>query len=105
MTEPQPTTTGSASDLRLVQAVADVLATPREDPADSFVLHAPLELVARTALLPFVAPEQRATAREQIVAVGTDFEAFRPSVAPLGSFDEHDSLAAGVAHLVATIEA
>jgi hypothetical protein len=105
MSESQPTTaTGSASDLRLVEGVADVLATPREDPADSFVLHAPLELVARTALLPFVAPEQRATARDQIVAVGTDFEAFGPPVAPPVA-DEHDSLAAGVAHLVAAIEA
>ena len=26
-------------------------------PADSFVLHAPLELAARAALLPYVAPE------------------------------------------------
>jgi hypothetical protein len=105
MTEPQPTTaTRTASDLRLVEGVADVLATPREDPADSFVLHAPLELVARTALLPFVAPEHRATARDQIVAVGTDFEAFGPPVAPPPA-DEYDSLAAGVAHLVAAIEA
>jgi hypothetical protein len=105
MPEPQPTTaTSSASDLRLVEAVADVLATPREDPADSFVLHAPLELVARTALLPFVAPEQRATARDQIVAVGTDFEAFGPPVAPPPA-DDFDSLPAGVVALVAAIEA
>src|SRR5690348_1434973 len=109
MTEPQTsrpteTTTGTASDLRLVAEVADVLTTPREDPADSFVLHAPLELVARTALLPFVAPEQRATARDQIVAIGTDFDAFGPAVAA-PTADEHDSLAAGVASLVAAIEA
>jgi hypothetical protein len=104
MTEPQPTTaTGTPSDLRLVEEVADVLATPREDPADSFVLHAPLELMARTALLPFVAPEHRATARDQIVAIGTDFKAFGPPVAPPPA-DEHDSLAAGVAGLVAAIE-
>src|SRR3954470_22821951 len=109
MTEPQPTTTattaaGSASDLRLVEAVADVLVTPREAPADSFVLHAPLELVARTALLPFVAPEQRATARDQIVAIGTGFEAFGPAVAPPAP-DEHDSLASGAAQLLAAVEA
>jgi hypothetical protein len=110
MTEPVRTTTteaatGTASDLRLVEGVADVLATPREDPADSFVLHAPLELVARTALLPFVAPEQRAKARERIVAVGTDFEAFGPPVAPHEEVAEYDSLAAGVARLGAAIEA
>jgi hypothetical protein len=105
MTEPQPsTTTGTPSDLRLVEEVADVLATPREDPADSFVLHAPLELMARTALLPFVAPEHRATARDQIVAIGTDFEAFGPPVAPPAA-DEHDSLPAGVTGLVAAVEA
>src|SRR5215212_6702353 len=104
MTEQLTTATGAASDLRLVEGVADVLATPREDPADSFVLHAPLELVARTALLPFVAPEQRATARDQIVAVGTDFEAFGPAVAPPAA-DEYDSLAEGVAQLVAAIDA
>lgn len=105
MTEPEPAaTTVTASDLRLVEDVADVLATPREDPADSFVLHAPLELVARTALLPFVAPDHRATARDQIVAIGTDFEAFgAPVAAPTP--DEHDSLAAGVEQLVTAIEA
>src|SRR5215470_17038567 len=99
MTEPQPTATGTPSDLGLVAEVADVLTTPREDPADSFVLHAPLELVARTALLPFVAPDQRATARGQIVAVGTDFEAFGPAVAPPPepAADAHGSLADGVA--------
>src|SRR4051812_17100364 len=106
MTEPQPTTaTGTPSDLRLVAGVADALATPREDPADSFVLHAPLELMARTALLPFVVPEQRATARDQILAIGTDFEAFGPPVAPLGSLDEHGALGAGVARLAAAVEA
>jgi hypothetical protein len=104
MSEPQPATATTPSDLRLVEGVADVLATPREDPADSFVLHAPLELVARSALLPFVAPEQRTTARDQIVAIGTDFEAFGPAVAPPAA-DEHDSLAAGVARLVAAVEA
>jgi hypothetical protein len=105
MTEPRPAaTTVTDSDLRLVEGVADVLATPREDPADSFVLHAPLELVARTALLPYVAPDHRATARDQIVSIGTDFEAFGSPVAAPAP-DEHDSLAAGVARLVTTIEA
>jgi hypothetical protein len=30
--------------------VADVIAVPRQEAADSFVLHAPLELLARTAI-------------------------------------------------------
>src|ERR1043165_2338865 len=71
MSESHPTpAAGSASDLRLVEGVADVLATPREDPADSFVLHAPLELVARTALLPFVAPGPPAPGGGQIAGDG-----------------------------------
>src|SRR5262245_31863295 len=105
MTSTDPfTATRDASDNRLVAAVADVIATPREDPADSFVLHSPLELVARAALLPFVAPEHRATARDQIIAIGTDFEAFGPPVAPPAA-DEMDSLAAGVARLVDAVQA
>ena len=39
------------SDRRLAAAVADVVAVPKVAPADSFVLHAPLELLARTGLL------------------------------------------------------
>ncbi len=50
------------SDAELVAAVAAVVRTPRADPADSFVLHAPLELAARTALLPRVSPGSRAAA-------------------------------------------
>ncbi len=47
------------SDADLIAAVASVVRTPRADPADSFVLHAPLELAARAALLPRVAPGER----------------------------------------------
>ena len=47
------------SDAELIAAVASVVRTPRADPADSFVLHAPLELAARAALLPRVAPGER----------------------------------------------
>ena len=51
------------SDAELIAAVASVVRNPRADPADSFVLHAPLELVARAALLPRVAPGERSKAR------------------------------------------
>ena len=47
------------SDRRLAAAVAEVVAVPKEAPADSFVLHAPLELLARVGLLPAVRPEAR----------------------------------------------
>jgi len=55
-------------DRLLAWAAADV-AVPKVDPADSFVLHAPLELLARAALLPRVAAPARDGARERLVAL------------------------------------
>lgn len=68
------------SDRRLVEAVTEVVAVPRVDPADSFVLHAPLELAARAALLPRVPPADRRLARLHILAVAAQYEAFGPPV-------------------------
>ena len=79
------------SDAELVAAVAGVVRTPRADPADSFVLHAPLELAARTALLPRVAPGERPAARSQIAAIATAYEAFGPA-APTPPAREFESL-------------
>ena len=70
------------SDAELIAAVASVVRTPRTDPADSFVLHAPLELAARAALLPRVAPGERSKARAQIAAIATAYEAFGPAAPP-----------------------
>ena len=110
MTTTQPTATPSAvhgnaqlSDVRLVAAVGEVLAVPRTDQADSFVLHAPLELVARAALLPFVMPEQREQARRQIAAIAQQFEEFGPPVAPAAAAD-FTSTADVATHLVAAID-
>ncbi len=66
------------SDARLVADVAARLAVPREAPADSFVLHAPLELAARAALLPMVKPSARAAARAHIAELGDKFERADP---------------------------
>jgi hypothetical protein len=104
MTMPDPfTTTRDPSDARLVGGVAEILAVPREDPADSFVLHAPLELVARAALLPYVDPDRRREARDRIVAIGTEFEAFGPPIAE-PTADGFDSVAVAADRLVAAIE-
>ena len=70
------------SDAQLLAAASETLSTPRAEIADSFVLHAPLELAARAALLPFVRPEARAGARLRIVELAEGFEAFSP---PIGS--------------------
>lgn len=69
-------------DAHLVAAVAETLAVPRAEMADSFVLHAPLELAARAALLPFVRPSGRDDARRRIVEVAEQFDAFGPPVRP-----------------------
>ncbi len=57
------------SDGELVALAAAHLSLPRRDRADSFVLHAPLELLARSALLPLVEPAQREAARRRIAAL------------------------------------
>src|ERR1700675_111918 len=97
------TATRDRSDARLVADVGEVLAVPRADPADSFVLHAPLEVVARAALLPFVQPVHRELARGRITAIASEFEEFGPPVSePVA--DSYDSIEAGAAHLVAAID-
>lgn len=68
------------SDSRLIAAVAAVVATPRKDPSNSFVLHAPLELSARAALLPLVRPGERELARLHIVAIAAQYQAFGPPI-------------------------
>src|SRR6476659_8087792 len=78
------------SDAELIATVASVVRVPRTDPADSFVLHAPLELAARAALLPRVAPGERSTARQQIAAAASRLA---DSIAA-GDLDEVDAVAA-----------
>jgi hypothetical protein len=97
------TTPPDASDARLVADIGDILAVPREDPADSFVLHAPLELVARAALLPFVAPDHRDRARDQITAIASEFQEFGPPVAE-PSADGYDSVEIAAGRLTAAID-
>ncbi|MDA3040363.1 MAG: hypothetical protein O3C27_12715, partial [Actinomycetota bacterium] len=57
------------SDAQLVAACAAVVSIPRSDPGDSFTLHAPLELIARSALLPQVAEAARPRARRLIAGI------------------------------------
>ena len=69
-------------DDTLVAAAGAVIARPKVAPADSFVLHAPLELLARAGLLAFVAPEARAQARERIASLAATYEAAGEAVEP-----------------------
>jgi hypothetical protein len=61
------------SDARLVAAVVAAITPPKVAPPSSFVLHAPLELLARAALLPHVAPEARGAARRRTAAVAVRY--------------------------------
>jgi hypothetical protein len=92
------------SDAELVAAVASVVRTPRAEPADSFVLHAPLELAARTALLPHVAMGERTSARAQSAAIAANYEAFGPA-APPQPMRAFESLEASAAWLGAALVA
>ena len=79
-------TTGPASprcDAQLFDRVAAVVATPKQAPASSFVLHAPLELMARRLLLPFVAPAHRRAARQRLVWVAAKYERAGDPVSPV----------------------
>lgn len=69
-------------DGALLDAVVEVVAVPRAAPADSFVLHAPLEVLARAALLPLVAPAGRPAARARLVEIADRYEATGPPVDP-----------------------
>ena len=50
----------------LLTTPADALSVPKAATADSFVLHAPLELMARVGLLPFVHADRRDDAIDRI---------------------------------------
>ena len=65
---------GDLADAELVSLAARHLGVPRRDPADSFVLHAPLELMARAALLRHVDPAARERARQRLVWVAASFD-------------------------------
>ena len=63
----------AASDAQLVAAVAAAITPPKADEPSSFVLHAPLELLTRAALLPHVAPAARPLARRRIASIGVRY--------------------------------
>ena len=77
--------TTALDDQRLVEHAARVIGVPRREVVDgrsSFVLHAPLELLARAALLPHVLPGHRDRARRRIVALAEGYEASGPPLDP-----------------------
>src|SRR5215813_8455423 len=72
-------------DEELFALAARVVAIPKREPANSFVLHAPLELLARRALLRSVAPEHRTAVREQLVRIAARYEQAAEPIDPLAA--------------------
>lgn len=57
------------SDGDLLRATTELLAVPHQEPADSFTLHAPLELMARAQMLPAVSRDRREATRQRIANI------------------------------------
>ncbi len=57
------------TDAVLLAIVTELLSTPRAEPADSFILHAPLEVMARAELLKRVSPDVRDPARQRLAEI------------------------------------
>jgi len=63
------------SDAELLASACELLSVPHEEPADSFALHAPLEVMARAELLPSVSSHVRAAARQRIAHIACSWAA------------------------------
>ncbi len=67
-------------DTELVDAAAAVIGRPKETEPNSFVLHAPLELLARAALLDHVSPGVRHDVRLRIAWLAATYDAAGPGI-------------------------
>jgi hypothetical protein len=90
-------------DSQLLAWATSVVGIPKVEPADSFVLHAPLELMARTILLPLVEPGCRQRARERLVGMVDEYDSAGQSVSDPRP-TTHDSVDEGMGALVRSIE-
>src|SRR5271170_6237871 len=70
----------TASSTVLIRAVAASIAPPKARINSSFLLHAPLELLARAWLLPHVPPYGREAARRRIAEIAARYAAEGPEI-------------------------
>lgn len=90
----------------LVAAADAALRVPRAQPADSFVLHAPLELAARVGLLPHVRPDGRDAALARIADLTARYLASGDPVKPVTVADgDFASAAEATTRMVEMIDA
>jgi hypothetical protein len=70
----------TAGDNVLIRTVAASIAPPKAEINSSFLLHAPLELLARASLLPHIAPCRRDDARRRIAEIAARYAAAGPEI-------------------------
>src|SRR5262245_53460727 len=90
------------TDAQLTDAVAEQLTPPKAEGVNSFTLHAPLELLARTALLPLVEPGARDAARDRLAWLGDSYAAAGEGVDP-PPVRAYDDVGTAVGHLQAAL--
>jgi len=74
----------------VISKAAEIIGVPKAAPADSFILHAPLELLARALLLDRVRPDARERAHARIERVAATYEAAGEPLAPADQIDADD---------------
>lgn len=83
------------TSLDVIDHAAQTLSIPRAAPADSFVLHAPLELLARVGLLPYLDEADRPAALDAIGQLADRYEQAGDAVDPPAPAEFHSDEAAG----------
>ena len=79
-----------------VRTAAELIAVPRREQETSFTLHAPLELLARVGLLPYLDDETRAGALARISRLADTYAATGTPVATPAAVEFPDPMAAAV---------
>lgn len=81
-----PPALAELSDAQLVRATAEAIRRPKASRANSFTLHAPMELLARAALLPLTPPGLRDAVRLRIAAIAAEYAEGEEIAAPTPPF-------------------
>jgi hypothetical protein len=90
VTGPAPNWLADLSDAALVRAVAQAIARPKRYRSSSFIIHAPLELLARADLLSLAPPDARSAIRLRIAAIAAHYAEGEEIPGPTGRFDRVD---------------
>lgn len=90
-------TTPTLLDSAVIAEAIAALSVPRRAEANSFILHAQLELIARIGLLPHVDPAAEDGALARIDELRAGYVAYGEPVAPPATIDFHDRRAAAAA--------